>query len=388
MGTKRSKKDNKVVIDKSLSSLATPFDLHFTKLNKHRRTLLTSEGGGDGPVDSVDISTYNWVQAGVGVDRPKALPVVSEEELDGPSFIVHAGKIWVLGGVSTLQDYEMISSVKSYNISTNTWTDELPLEFTTVGYGYRGVGHGDWLYLTGFDFDYNNIFFRHNTLTGITEMLPSPGGPDFGGFELSKLEGSSDIYMAIYSNNASKRFNIDTLTWHTGVTPNPSSYSETGGYNGYSTQYKNELVCTYAPNPVSLPLGGDPDWEHNTGLSTYSPGLNSWRTLPELPIPALSSTIFVIDDRLYAFGGISQKTALDTYTMDRTLYRLAEDELSWEEIANKELPTTIAGLGYVDTDPWPVTFAHGVVDNKFFMIESWRYTPPVPEEGAIAFAPW
>lgn len=318
---------------------------------------------------------------------PAPFPFIgSDDDYEGGTFVVHGDSIWLFGGIRDDEeyDYEMTDQVYKYDVAYRTWSEETPLSIEFVGFGIGGVSHDGWLYFTGFtdDEDWDNSFIRYNPDTGVTELLSTPS-EDFGGNGLITVPGSENIYMALGSPDA-RRYHVPTATWHDDVSSNPAFYSPDSGLNELYAVYDGEIVCSHLPNNFDFPVTPFPE---STSMAVYNLAENTWRLLPELPVPALGSTVFVLHGRLYAVGGRDSKTddVTPIFTVDKTLYRLLGDESGWEVIEGKDMPASVPGLSFLDDAPWPPNYIYGVVDNKLILILSWFFRPENVELGTLAF---
>jgi hypothetical protein len=235
---------------------------------------------------------------------------------------VQDGMIYVAGGIG--EAWTVRSEVERYDIAGDTWETVAPLP---VGLHHLGMAALDGrIYVTGgyadMDFTVNQdatYVYDPNTNTWATVApLPAPRAAHGTAAVMGKLYVVGGVGPRAEEMWA---YDLATDTWDTALPPLP--------------QPREHLAVVGAENQLYV-IGGRVDGNNLGTSDQFSPEMNQWNPLFDLPTPRGGLTAGVIDGVVYATGGELFEPA-QTYNQHE-VFRFAE----WA--AAEPMPTARHGL--------------------------------------------
>lgn len=261
------------------------------------------------------------------------------------------GKIYAIGGQSSMTDYNGLTTVEEYDPSTNTWTTKPPLSEPRSYFAIAAVN--DKIYIIGGYSQGKRVdtVLEYDPSTGACVTKTSmPGGPrsgagagvwenkiyviggfDINGNPLTRVE-EYDVQNDRWTTKAgmpTARGNLAVVSWNNKIYAVGGFTSFSGGfstteklevYTPYSNSWESrenmptprgELTAVAWNNKIYA-IGGISSLSKHRTVEEFNVLLNSWRssttelTLTPMPTPRNALSGVVIANKIYAIGGCDE----------------------------------------------------------------------------------
>jgi N-acetylneuraminic acid mutarotase len=207
---------------------------------------------------------------------------------------VYQNKIFVIGGASGNSQIEVITDTNEmYDPATDTWTQKTKMPL--AGEQLQANVLNDKIYLTGGLVSNDTQLYDPATDT----WASAPPIPNQVYFYASAV-ANNKIYVlggsGVTSPNLNQIYNPQTSTWSNGQTiPSPISSEAAAATTG-----------EYAPKRIYV-IGGRINYSQTASNinQVYDPTTDQWTIGSEMPTARFNLAIAVVNDTLYALGGVS-----------------------------------------------------------------------------------